>query len=63
MINYKETEFGFEFGSAKVNRMCSNEDKKWVIVGIESPKKKIQVYVTKTGKIRIYSEGKEWFQK
>lgn len=59
-IHYKETKYGFEYGAAKVSRYCSDEKKGWVDLGIETPKGTIQVYVTKTGKIRVYDETGEW---
>jgi len=41
--------------------------KGWVTLGIESSKyqgnRAIQIYVTKTGKIRIFSSEGEWFPK
>lgn len=61
-IHYEETEYGFEFGAAKVTRLTSDTEKGWVVIKIETPKYKnngLQIYVTKTGKIRIFSNG-EW---
>ena len=62
MIHYKETEYGFEYGSAEVTRMFSDAKKGWVTLGIQTPKHKnpIQIYVTKTGKVRIFSDYDEW---
>ena len=64
-MHYKETQYGFEYGDAKVTRITSDEKKGWVILGIESSKysgnNHIQIYVTKTGKIRIHSNEGEWF--
>ena len=63
-IHYIETKYGFEFGSAKVNRISSDDKKGWVVIGIETPKYKnfgLQIYVTKTGKVRIFSNG-EWIK-
>jgi len=59
--HYKETQYGFEYGSAKVSRLFSDEKKGWVTIGVTTPKYPhgIQVYVTKTGKVRIHSKG-EW---
>ena len=63
MIHFKETAWGFEFGVAKVNRLISDEKKGWVIIGLKTPKYKngIEIYVTKTGKVRIFHAGIEWF--
>ena len=64
-IHYKETEYGFEYGDAKVTRMFSDERKGWVTLGVASTKypRGIQIYVTKTGKIRVHSEMGEWLLK
>jgi len=64
MIHYEETRWGFDYGSAKVTRITSDEKKGWVVIGISTRKKRnnsIQIYVTKTGKIRVHSPGGlEW---
>jgi hypothetical protein len=62
-IEYKELKYGFKYGAAKVTRLFSDEKKGWVTLGVETPKSVIQVYVTKTGKIRIHSsDGGEWLE-
>lgn len=64
-LHYKETQYGFEYGDAKVTRMFSDEKKGWVTIGIESSKYNgnhgVQIYVTKTGKIRVFTKDGEWF--
>ena len=64
MILYEETKYGFNYGAAKITRLFSDEKKGWVTLGLESPKHVghdgIQLYVTKTGKIRIYDKNGEW---
>ena len=61
-MHYKETQYGFEYGAAKVNRLFSDEKKGWVTLGITTDKFPygIQIYVTKTGKVRIFSGRNEW---
>jgi hypothetical protein len=61
-MHYKETQYGFEYGAAKVERIFSDEKKGCVTLGIKTPKHKhgLQIYVTKTGKVRIHSDGGEW---
>jgi hypothetical protein len=54
-MNYKETKYGFEYGAAEVARFCSDEKKGWVTLGIKTPRDEIQVYVTKTGKVRVWN--------
>lgn len=60
----KETQYGFDYGCAKIVRMTSDEAKGWVIIGVETPKYSdnmgVQVYVTKTGKVRIFDSRGEW---
>lgn len=60
-MHYRETQYGFEYGNAKVTRLFSDEKKEWVTIGIDTDKQYIQVYVTKTGKLRIHSKEGEWF--
>ena len=57
------TDFGFKFGPANVSAMCSDDKKGWVVVGIETPKHAVQVYVTKTGRVRVHIDGKEFILK
>ena len=47
-IHFAETQFGFDYGAAKVTRMFSDEKRGSITLGIETPKHKLQVYVTKT---------------
>lgn len=62
-INYREVPFGFEYGSAKITRLCSEDKKGWIVIGLETLKYKendLQIYVTKTGKVRISDSRGEW---
>lgn len=61
MPEYKEIPYGFRFGAAEYVRCMSDDKKGWTVCQIASPKMKLQIYVTKTGKIRVFeSGGKEW---
>ena len=63
VIRRQETQYGFNYGAAEVERMCCDEKKGWVVLGINTPKCRLQVYVTKTGKVRVFgTDGKEWKQ-
>lgn len=63
-VEYKELKYGFKYGDAKIERHISDWKKGWVVIGLETSKCKIQIYVTKTGKVRIHDEfGKEWLPK
>jgi len=62
MIHFKETRYGFEFGAARVLRYFADKAKGSVTLGIQTPKHEngVQVYVTKTGKVRVFDERGEW---
>jgi hypothetical protein len=51
--------YGFAWGPVSVTRFASYAEKGWVIVDLSSKKTNVQVYVTKTGKMRVYYDGKE----
>ena len=65
-IHYKETKYGFDFGAAQITRMFSIDKTKSVTIGLETPKYKgnkgLQIYVTKTGKVRVFDSRGEWMQ-
>lgn len=62
--HYKETTYGFDFGAAKVTRAFSDDCRGWVTMCIDTPKHAghdaLQVYVTRTGKVRIHGKHGEW---
>lgn len=60
MNQIKQTEFGFQWGAAEIVRLFSDKKRGWVTIGIKTPKRELQVYVTKTGKIRIHERGVEF---
>lgn len=61
MIHCFGTDYGFEYGCVEVTRMMSDDKKGWVVIGLKTPKEDIQIYVTKTGKVRIHNkEGIEY---
>lgn len=53
------TEYGFQFGAALVER-CTELRKGSVVVTVTTPKGRLDVYVTRTGKTRVFSDGQEW---
>jgi hypothetical protein len=56
-----ELPVGFEWGAAKIERLFSDKKEGWVTIGLSTPKAELQIYVTKTGKVRIHSaDGREW---
>jgi hypothetical protein len=58
-------EHGFEWGPVDVACGFSDEKKGWVTLILKTKKYPhgIQVYVTKTGKIRVHSVSGEWLPK
>ena len=58
-IHYEETAYGFDYGNAKITRMFSDEKKGWVTLGLKTDKEDLQIYVTKTGKVRVFGDS-EW---
>ena len=61
MITNELTQYGFKYGSAQVERAASDETKQWVYITLNTPKtdQKVAIYVTKTGKTRVYKNGVE----
>jgi len=62
-MNFSNDQYGFTYGAAKVERLCSDERKGWVVLSIKTPKTSghgIETYVTKTGKIRITQANGSW---
>ncbi len=59
MINRKFTPHGFEFGAATVEATCSDDAKGWAVVSVRTAKETLQIYVTKTGKVRVRNKDGE----
>lgn len=49
-------------GAAKIERCFSDDKKGWVTMLLITPKHPngMQIYITKTGKVRIHDGDKEW---
>jgi hypothetical protein len=59
MMHFSNCQYGFEYGAAKITRLFSDEKAGWVTLEVSTPKQNIQIYVTKTGKIRVHGDS-EW---
>ena len=57
-VTTMRTDYGFKFGAALVER-CASFPGGRVVVTVTTPKCALQVYVTKTGKMRVYFGGME----
>ncbi|NLX97592.1 MAG: hypothetical protein GXY83_15600 [Rhodopirellula sp.] len=55
------TQYGFDWGPVKVERCFSDDKKGWVTLLLKTKKHPhgIQIYITKTGKVRVFGDG-EW---
>ena len=51
---------GFDWGAASVQRMESDSRKGSVTLSINTPKETLQVYISRTGVIRVFSLEDEW---
>lgn len=61
MIIFEEIRCGFQWGAAKIVRLFSDNKQGSVTLAIETKKTELQIYVTKTGKIRVFDRnGQEW---
>lgn len=61
-MNVKQNEHGFEWGPVNVACGFLDEKKGWVTLILKTKKYPhgVQVYVTKTGKIRVHTADGEW---
>ena len=62
-MRFENTQYGFNYGAAEIERCCSDEKKGWVVLTLKTKKhpQGLQIYVTKTGKVRINDGEKEFF--
>lgn len=61
MIPFENLQYGFRYGAATITRLLSNKKNGWVVIGINTLKNvDLQIYVTRTGKVRIYGKTGEW---
>jgi hypothetical protein len=60
----RQTDYGFRWGAACIQRAFSDDRRGCVTLTIETPKhtghNSLQVYVTRTGKVRIHDSRGEW---
>jgi hypothetical protein len=51
------TDYGFNFGSLEVTRVCKDEIA--AVIKVKTPKASINIRATKTGNIRFYNDDSE----
>lgn len=62
-VKTEVTQYGFNFGSAKVERIASDDKRQWVVISVETSKERLHIYVTKTGKVNIHDAAGNRFIK
>lgn len=55
----EETAYGFRYGPALVERVCSDDAGSIVVLGVTTGKSRVQVRVTKTGTVRVWKDNIE----
>ena len=58
-MHYREIKYGFEWGSAKITRVFSDKKAGWVTLRIETPKEDFQIYIAKSGKVKMYLKKRD----
>ena len=63
MAKTEITQYGFIYGPATIERACSDDKAGWAVMLLKTAKHPdgIQLYVTKSGKVRIFGKD-EWMQ-
>ena len=55
-------QYSFEVGCVRVCRMVGERRKDVEVISINTPKETLQIYVSRTGSVRILSLDEEWFK-
>ena len=62
-IPFAETQFGFQWGGGEIKRVCDIEKTGAVILALETKRTELEIYVTRTGKVRVVTHGgNEWHE-
>lgn len=54
-MNIQRTPHGFDWNCAKIECLASDNKKGWMYLGVTTPKDCIEIYITKSGKMRVYN--------
>ena len=54
-MQIQRTPHGFDWSFAKIECLASDEKKGWVYLGVTTLRDSIEIYITKSGKIRVYN--------
>ena len=58
MALFERTPYGFIWGAANIKRLFSHNET--VTLGMKTPRTDIQIYVTRTGFVRVFDKNGEW---
>lgn len=58
-MKYEETQYGFNYGPARIERISSYDKEGCVTISVNTAKCRVQIYVTKTGKVRVWKDSVE----
>ena len=50
------TDYGFTWDNVTVERTVSDDKKGWKVVTVKTPRGRVELYITKTGLIRVSEE-------
>lgn len=56
----EETPFGFRWGPLEITRAIDDYKRGVIVTQLKTKRHMMDVYVTRTGKIRIFDKGQEW---
>ena len=48
---------------AKIECLASDEKKRWVYLGVTTPRDSIEIYITKSGKMKVYNAKDSTYKK
>ena len=54
-MQIQRTPHGFDWSCAKIECLASDEKKGWIYLGVTTPKDSIEIYITKSGKVKVYT--------
>jgi len=55
-MSLEETTYGFKWGCIDIRRLCSDKSKGWKMLALDTPRHMLEIYVTKTGMIKIHDQ-------
>lgn len=50
------TDYGFTWDNVTVERTVSDDKKGWKVITVKTPRGRVELYITKTGLIRVSEE-------